>query len=325
MILPASLFPSRADRMSRPGFALGVLVCLFAAGAIGRAGVWTEDYEAARKVAAESGRDLLLDFTGSDWCGYCIMLDAEVFSREEFLTKAPEDFVLVKIDTPKDPARQSEAVRAQNGKLIKRFAIEGYPTILLADSGGRPFASLGYDKKFANDPAGWLNHARSLRRIRTDRDDAFAEAAKSEGMDRARLLAKGLSQLDPAWFAAFYQKEMEMILAADADDTLGMRKALGQLEDDRAFEVKLEALSLESDKLLVAKKTKEAIGMIDAWLARENPSGERRQMVLSLKVDLLDESGDDQATLKLIDEVVRLDPRSATAADLKELADSIRK
>ena len=324
MNLSSFLLARYAARLSRLGFAIFLLAGHVLAGTDTRAAVWSEDYAAAQKLAAESGRDLLLDFTGSDWCGYCMMLDKEVFQQQVFLTTAPKDFVLVKIDTPKDPTKQSETLRTQNQKLIEHFAIAGFPTILLADTSGRPFAALGYDKKFANDPAGWVDQASALRQIRIDRDDAFAKAAKSVGMERARHFAQGLDKLDPTWFSGFYQKERDAILAEDKEDTLGLRKTLGQLEEDRAFETKLEALTEETDKLLAANKTKEAIGVIDTWLAKENPIGERRQMVLSLKVDLVEALGDDQATLKLIDEVIHLDPRSSTAIDLKDLADSLR-
>ena len=45
---------------------------------------WSNDYAASCKQAAEAKKDLLIDFTGSDWCGWCIKLNKEVFSHDEF-------------------------------------------------------------------------------------------------------------------------------------------------------------------------------------------------------------------------------------------------
>lgn len=62
---------------------------------------WTSDFEAAKKQAAESKKDLLIDFTGSDWCGWCIKLVDEVFKHDAFKTGVKDTFVLVEIDFPK--------------------------------------------------------------------------------------------------------------------------------------------------------------------------------------------------------------------------------
>ena len=104
---------------------------------------WVSDYEAAKKTAATEKKDLLLDFTGSDWCGWCIRLDKEVFGKEPFKTKAPKDFVLVTVDFPQQK-KLPEAVEKQNTELQEKFGVEGFPTIYLADSTGRPYAKTGY-------------------------------------------------------------------------------------------------------------------------------------------------------------------------------------
>ena len=59
---------------------------------------WIADFDEAVKLAKAEKKDLFVDFTGSDWCGWCKKLDAEVFSKEEFLTAAKKSFVLVALD-----------------------------------------------------------------------------------------------------------------------------------------------------------------------------------------------------------------------------------
>jgi len=106
--------------------------------------VWTTDFEAAKASAAKSGKRLLLDFTGSDWCIYCQKLDAEVLSTPDFKAFA-KDYVLVYVDFPKEK-QLPEALKAQNDALREKFAIEGYPTVIVTDASGKEIRrAAGYD------------------------------------------------------------------------------------------------------------------------------------------------------------------------------------
>ena len=114
---------------------------------------WTDDYEAALKRAAEEKKNVLVDFTGSDWCGWCKKLDKEVFETEEFRKEAPGKYVLLYVDTPSKPSMLSEKARKQNPQLVEKYGIEGFPTILILDAAGRKLAELGYQK---GGPAAFL-------------------------------------------------------------------------------------------------------------------------------------------------------------------------
>jgi protein disulfide-isomerase len=104
---------------------------------------WLTDYAAASKKAAAENKPMLLDFTGSDWCGWCIKLDKEVFSGPEFVAYAKKNLVLVKVDFPRSKS-QSATVRKQNEKLAAKFKIEGYPTIVVLNAQGVQIGELGY-------------------------------------------------------------------------------------------------------------------------------------------------------------------------------------
>ena len=104
-------------------------------------GSWMIDFEAAKKKAADEKKDLLMDFTGSDWCGWCIRLKKEVFDQDAFKQKVGDHFILVELDYPRDKSKLAPETIAQNEMLGEKYAIEGYPTIILADSAGRPSAS----------------------------------------------------------------------------------------------------------------------------------------------------------------------------------------
>ena len=130
--------------------AMGVLACCIAAAAFGEdmsksvPKGWIEDFEAAKKQAAEEDKLLLVDFSGSDWCGWCKRLDREVFAKPEFMKGVKKDFVLVMIDSPNDKSLLSEKAAKQNPELQRKYKISGYPTVLIMDTEGEVLDKTGY-------------------------------------------------------------------------------------------------------------------------------------------------------------------------------------
>ena len=107
---------------------------------------WLENLNDALEISQETGKPILMDFTGSDWCFWCKKLDAEVFSQKPFIEYANENLVLIKIDFP-SKIEQSEELIKQNQKLQKNFKITGYPTVILVKPDGKKLikiASFGY-------------------------------------------------------------------------------------------------------------------------------------------------------------------------------------
>ena len=103
------------------------------------ADLWMTDYPAALKKASKENKMVLLDFTGSDWCPWCIKLDQELFSQKAFKDYAEKNLVLVLVDFPrgKKAAEQSESLKKQNQELQTKFKVEGYPTLVLLDAQGK--------------------------------------------------------------------------------------------------------------------------------------------------------------------------------------------
>ncbi len=100
---------------------------------------WMTDYKAALELAAKESRPVLLDFTGSDWCGWCIRLDKETFSKPEFQTFAKDNLVLVELDFPNNKPQSAE-VKKQNEALQTKFGVQGFPTLVLLNSEGKEIA-----------------------------------------------------------------------------------------------------------------------------------------------------------------------------------------
>ena len=100
-------------------------------------GTWTQDLDAARTYAQKNDLPLMLMFTGSDWCYWCKLMDANVFSGETFYNYAQNNLVLVTIDFPKDKSIVPEAYQERNQKLGKEFRIRGVPTYVILKPDGK--------------------------------------------------------------------------------------------------------------------------------------------------------------------------------------------
>lgn len=106
-------------------------------------GKWTQDYAAAKKLAVEKKLPLLLNFTGSDWCYWCKLMDKQVFSKDEWKTWASDKIVLAFINFPKNQKLVPKEYVDRNQALQKEFRVRGYPTyILLYTDGARVWGSL---------------------------------------------------------------------------------------------------------------------------------------------------------------------------------------
>jgi thioredoxin-related protein len=104
---------------------------------------WLTDYKKAEQEAKTTNKLVLLNFTGSDWCGWCILLDKEVFSKPEFKDYASKNLILVEVDFPRRK-QQSAELRTQNQTLAEHFQIEGFPTIVVLNGDGKAVGELGY-------------------------------------------------------------------------------------------------------------------------------------------------------------------------------------
>src|SRR4029453_9987213 len=104
---------------------------------------WLTDAAKAQTQAKAEKKLVLLDFTGSDWCGWCIKLNKEVFSKPEFAEYAKKNLVLVEVDFPRRK-KLSDALAKANGALQSKYDIEGYPTLVILDANGKLAGKMGY-------------------------------------------------------------------------------------------------------------------------------------------------------------------------------------
>ncbi len=121
---------------------------------------WHQSYADAAAESKAKGKPILMDFTGSDWCVWCIRLDQEVFEKEEFKKWAADNVVLLKLDYPQSKPQAKDVIE-QNSVLQQKYAIRGFPTVLLTDAEGNLLGKLGYE---AGGPENWTRKASSLLR-----------------------------------------------------------------------------------------------------------------------------------------------------------------
>ena len=175
-----------------PRLSTYLVACLLSAAPLLAADGWLTDFDEAKKIAQKEHKDILVDFTGSDWCGWCIRLKKEVFDQADF-TAASKDFVLVELDFPQKK-KQPPEMKAKNSALATQFNIEGYPTILLLDAQGEPYAQTGYQEGGAKK---YLEHLAELRKSNTpEGKKTLAERKRNEV--RGRKLGEEMQMLvDP--------------------------------------------------------------------------------------------------------------------------------
>ena len=133
-------------------------LCLFALTSWSAEG-WMTDFEKAKKKAMNENKTLLLDFSGSDWCSWCIKLDEEVFQKDIWKAYAKEHLVQVLIDFPREKSKQSEVLQRQNNELAKQYAVRGFPTVLLLNQEGTLIEKTGYQRGGAEN---YIDHIKSL-------------------------------------------------------------------------------------------------------------------------------------------------------------------
>ena len=126
---------------------------------------WQTNINKAMEISKKSKKPLFLFFTGSDWCGWCIRLQKEVFKTPEFEKWAKDNVVLVELDFPSRTPQEPE-IKKQNAELQQTFAVQGYPTVWFVNAtlsdGKINMDKLGSTGYLAGGPKVWVDNANSI-------------------------------------------------------------------------------------------------------------------------------------------------------------------
>jgi thioredoxin-related protein len=289
-----------------------LLTCLGVPAMAGGEG-WTSDFEAAKKQAVEGKKDLLMDFTGSDWCIWCTRLHDEVFSKDAFKSGVKDKFVLVELDFPRDTSKVTPEVKARNEKLRDKYMIQGYPTIVLSDAKGLPYATTGYRP---NGPEKYVESLDKLIQTRVERDKAFEKAKSSEGVEKAKALYSGIKamkELPDEMMQSFYGNVIEEIKKLDPKDETGLVKKENQAK-------KLEEIGKKAVEMLKGQDFDGAMTYLDKAVKEAGFEGEVKQEALAMKILILANQGKLADAITMLDEIKKIAPDS----DLSENLDGLR-
>lgn len=266
---------------------------------------WTTDLDAARTRAAAEGKSVLVDFTGSDWCGYCIQLKRNVFDTPEFEAYAKDKFLFVEVDVPQDIKRIGQELYNKNQQLCKQYKISGFPTIMVMSPEGYVIGGF----------VGGSNMARTKDSLNAALQNAqkVQAASKLQGVEKAKLLAEVHATLSSDLKAA-NTAMMNDIAEADVDNVTGMKdlsKASAQMDE---LQAKLNATHGNAEKALPiineAIKTAYPINLEDMKMIK----GQIIMALVNSKLQVADSIEEVEAVHKLMLELVDCAP-----ADRKEI------
>jgi protein disulfide-isomerase len=185
---------------------------------------WYTDLDEAKAVAVKENKPLLVDFTGSDWCGYCIKLHAEVFDKPEFEAFA-KNYVLVELDFPSKKPQPAEE-KAKNKATQTKFGVSGFPTVLLIDakSGEAYGRQSGYGP--GTGPKAYIEKLSAFKNTAEGRAALVAESKKASeaSAKRAAQGAKVRAAIEAKDFDAVCK-----LLDEDFADAQGSRKAVASI------------------------------------------------------------------------------------------------
>lgn len=124
--------------------------------------VWHTNIEQAVAIAKKENKPVLVQFSGSDWCKWCIKLNNEVMDTKEFANYAKDNLVLVNLDFP-HTIPQTDLVKNYNQAQVNKYRIEGFPAVLLLDKTGKLVFETGYQP---GGPVAYIQHIKAAYGIK---------------------------------------------------------------------------------------------------------------------------------------------------------------
>lgn len=182
---------------------------------------WLVDYQEAKVASAASGKPILVQVIGSDWCIPCQQMESEVFSQPDFLAEAETKYTLLRLDFPRNLA-QSEKIRVQNKNWAERYPFPGFPTVQLLDAQGLLYGQhSGY---LAGGPGAFLKTIQGLQTQKGPLEQLVAAVKNSlPGEPRAKA-QDALYRQAEAWNLESQYRDLPLkIVQEDKEGKAGLK------------------------------------------------------------------------------------------------------
>lgn len=107
---------------------------------------WQTDFEEAKRIASAQNKNIIIVFSGSDWCAPCIKLDKNIWQSDAFKNEAAKEWVLIKANFPRKKANElSKEQTEHNRRLAEKYNIEGsFPLVVILDKSGKVLGKMGF-------------------------------------------------------------------------------------------------------------------------------------------------------------------------------------
>ncbi|MBB63867.1 MAG: hypothetical protein CMO81_02265 [Waddliaceae bacterium] len=211
---------------------------------------WITNWTEAKKEAETTNKAILVSFSGSDWCGWCMKLEHEVFASEEFIEQTKDQLVFVSVDFPRHTALPAEQQK-HNYDLLKKYGVRGFPTVLLLNNDGETITVTGYREGGGSAYAEFLlDHLSQYRQL-----DETVQKLEKEESDAAQLrslyertrdqghkhlsqsiLKHGLKSAKNLFFKTERYQELLESGLAEGEEAQSLRKAILSENSDDADE-----------------------------------------------------------------------------------------
>jgi thiol-disulfide isomerase/thioredoxin len=242
---------------------------IFAADVDGvRPGEWTMDLAAAKTYAAEHQLPVLLNFSGSDWCHWCQLMEKNVFSQPDWTSYAASNVVMVLVDFPRDKSLVPEKYAARNDALNAEYGVEGFPTFVVLDDDG--ITELGrLTAGEEKTPASFQGELTRLFRNRASAQAAFVAGLTPEDQETYESMTRSLKQK-----TSELEKISQDAAALMARSDVLQEEMMGLEGELRTFRIAQRGDEALAEYKALEKQLKEKEQVLEAWIQTQPEQNE---------------------------------------------------
>ncbi len=249
---------------------------------------WLTNYSDALNLAQSSSKPIVLFFTGSDWCHWCIKLERESLDTREFAQAVGDKFIFVKLDFPVNSTLPSN-ISTQNKQLQSKYNVRGFPTLIIIDAQQqKQIGKTGYRA------GGGRSYAQHLLKIISD-NSGYQQ--KMQYMDQHKYSSADLKKLYETAQAFDYSTDMDRILqegmqTSDSEFFMIERYRImateGHSTDPEAVQLKQQLLALDpnNEKMIPYK-----IALIDFEANHEDKEKRTPEVAVTPLMDYINKFG----------------------------------